>query len=70
MAEKLQIASVPGRRPCTLTSRAKQDDVSGGTAAVSWHGDEDTPELRMMIRASLLEELPRYESEYESAATD
>jgi predicted small metal-binding protein len=38
--------------------------------AVSWHGDEDTPELRMMIRASLVDEMPRYESEYESVATD
>lgn len=62
----------PSERPCTLTIAGEEEEVLRAAVqhAVSWHGDDDTPELRMMIRASLVDELPRYESEYESVATD
>jgi hypothetical protein len=45
----------PSEKNCSLTLTGTEEEVvaAGAEHAVSWHGHEDTPELREQIRGDL-----------------
>jgi len=56
MARKMiDCRKVPNEIGCTLTIAGQEDEVveAAVTHAVAQHGDDDTPELRDMVRAGL-----------------
>jgi predicted small metal-binding protein len=63
MARKMvDCRKVPSEIGCTLTIAGREDEVleAAVTHAVAQHGDEDTPELRDMIRSSMEDAEPAH----------
>jgi len=53
---------IPNEVGCTLTISGEEEEVVRAAAehAVSVHDEEDTPELRKLIRDSLKDEVPAH----------
>ena len=61
MARKMiDCRTMPSEKNCSLTIAGTEDEVVevGVMHAVAQHGHEDTPELREMIRAGLVDAEP------------